>query len=47
MIKKLIIVTIIIVAGYGVWTYLQTIQQGADEKGDKLRQSERMLKEEP
>jgi hypothetical protein len=46
MIKKLVIITLIAVAGYYIYDYMMTVNQKAEEKDSVLKKSEKALKEE-
>jgi hypothetical protein len=45
MIKKLVIITLIAVAGYYVYTYMMKANQAAEKNDGVLKQSEKALKE--
>jgi predicted DNA repair protein MutK len=43
--KKLLIVLLLIGAAYGAWKYMERVQQETAKKQDKLKPSEKALKE--
>jgi hypothetical protein len=45
MIKKLVIITLIAVAGYYVYDYMMTVNKSAERNDGVLKKSEKALKE--